>query len=399
MARAVPEADRAGPVSGSVTDDADRPPCPQGASERLVASISAAAATPIANATAAAITASAATSVQESLPQESSSQLSRTESAASIEDQDENFTGLMPRLRVTDPRRQSSSSDSSMLSMLRLLSRRNNSGSRNSTEAHNDQNSTTEAASAGAAAAAAGEGAQGGAEVRSSANVPPCARNLRIFQALHTFRLDWNWAQFQALQTLGISHASTETVRQLTLLPHLRELELTDSLYLEAAAFAGLAQLRLLHLTNCTFMSSIYFPPRPDWEGLAVLLTPLKQLEDLKLHAVLLNMRAAAGVIDEALCQVLPGTCAGQLRRLSVAAEGISDKTLRMIAKHCGELQALSLEHTGDVTEDGVSAALRSCVRLTELHLPSCEGVTDATLAVLVEACPQLSVLNISRWV
>jgi hypothetical protein len=85
------------------------------------------------------------------------------------------------------------------------------------------------------------------------------------------------------------------------------------------------------------------------------------------------------------------GWAAGcKLKGASPRSDISDDDVLAAIAAGLPLVRSLRLSFRADLTDTGVLAVARGCLRLTSLDLHKCLRVTDSALAQLVEGCPRL---------
>ncbi|GBG27509.1 F-box/LRR-repeat protein 20 [Hondaea fermentalgiana] len=119
---------------------------------------------------------------------------------------------------------------------------------------------------------------------------------------------------------------------------------------------------------------------------------PLTELKSSKLgHALKgLCLRNMPRVSASALEPVLTGRASGTLVKLDLAGcEGMRDRVLRIIGRHCAALESLSLAGCAEISSRGITAMCRVSPRgrpLRDLNLSGCRHVGDLALLALSDA-------------
>uniref|UniRef100_U9T9L0 F-box/LRR-repeat protein 15-like leucin rich repeat domain-containing protein n=1 Tax=Rhizophagus irregularis (strain DAOM 181602 / DAOM 197198 / MUCL 43194) TaxID=747089 RepID=U9T9L0_RHIID len=74
--------------------------------------------------------------------------------------------------------------------------------------------------------------------------------------------------------------------------------------------------------------------------------------------------------------------------------EYITDKSIEYIANSCPNLKKLGLICCNTITENVIVGLLRCCTQIETLLIPEC-NVSDKTMSVITECCPQLRALDV----
>uniref|UniRef100_U9TI30 RNI-like protein n=1 Tax=Rhizophagus irregularis (strain DAOM 181602 / DAOM 197198 / MUCL 43194) TaxID=747089 RepID=U9TI30_RHIID len=74
--------------------------------------------------------------------------------------------------------------------------------------------------------------------------------------------------------------------------------------------------------------------------------------------------------------------------------EYITNKSIEYIANSCPNLKKLGLICCNTITENAIVALLRCCTQIETLLIPEC-NVSDKTMSVITESCPQLRALDV----
>eukprot|EP00899_Mesostigma_viride_P000152 jgi/Mesvir1/10137/Mv06766-RA.1 len=108
-----------------------------------------------------------------------------------------------------------------------------------------------------------------------------------------------------------------------------------------------------------------------------------------------LDVRRCVGVTDEGL-EEIAGGCK-QLRHLAVSGcPDVGDFGVRCIAERCPNLRTLKVADT-EITDDSMRAVAAFCPELRQLDMSSCFRVVDAgTLVALARGCRELEHLDVS---
>ncbi|KYQ91377.1 hypothetical protein DLAC_08332 [Tieghemostelium lacteum] len=86
-----------------------------------------------------------------------------------------------------------------------------------------------------------------------------------------------------------------------------------------------------------------------------------------------------------------------KLENLEILDTYLNDKTLEELAPHIGNLTHLSLSHSYDFTDNGVSQVIGGCLKLIHLNISYLSKLTDTTAKAIVKNLHQLQYLNLSR--
>jgi len=74
--------------------------------------------------------------------------------------------------------------------------------------------------------------------------------------------------------------------------------------------------------------------------------------------------------------------------------KGITDETLKVVAERCPQLQILIVNQCSIITDVGIIAVTEKCPHLRTLDYSSCTNISDAALDAIATNCKQLEALG-----
>lgn len=86
------------------------------------------------------------------------------------------------------------------------------------------------------------------------------------------------------------------------------------------------------------------------------------------------------------------------LRDVGLSETRVTDIGISELTRCCNKLEALHLARCIYITNVGVGSIITHCKdRLTSLNLASCQSVSDQYVQILIEVCPKLACLDVSK--
>lgn len=111
-------------------------------------------------------------------------------------------------------------------------------------------------------------------------------------------------------------------------------------------------------------------------------------------HLLSLDLGGDSCPISDAGIKSLTQSCT-ELQAIDLDnCEYITDKSIEYIANSCPNLKKLGLICCNTITENAIVALLRCCTQIETLLIPEC-NVSDKTMSVITESCPQLRALDV----
>ncbi|PKC09963.1 RNI-like protein [Rhizophagus irregularis] len=111
-------------------------------------------------------------------------------------------------------------------------------------------------------------------------------------------------------------------------------------------------------------------------------------------HLLSLDLGGDSCPISDAGIKSLTQSCT-ELQAIDLDnCEYITDKSIEYIANSCPNLKKLGLICCNTITENAIVALLRCCTQIETLLIPEC-NVSDKTISVITESCPQLRALDV----
>ncbi|CAB4383803.1 unnamed protein product [Rhizophagus irregularis] len=111
-------------------------------------------------------------------------------------------------------------------------------------------------------------------------------------------------------------------------------------------------------------------------------------------HLLSLDLGGDSCSISDAGIKSLTQSCT-ELKAIDLDnCEYITDKSIEYIANSCPNLKKLGLICCNTITENAIVALLRCCTQIETLLIPEC-NVSDKTMSVITESCPQLRALDV----
>lgn len=93
------------------------------------------------------------------------------------------------------------------------------------------------------------------------------------------------------------------------------------------------------------------------------------------------------------IAQSMPG-----LRDVGLSETKVTDNGIADLTRSCVNLHALHLARCVNITDTGVESVITHCrAKITSLNLASCQSVSDECVKRLIELCPILSCLDVSK--
>ncbi|CAG8755855.1 uncharacterized protein OCT59_011729 [Rhizophagus irregularis] len=120
----------------------------------------------------------------------------------------------------------------------------------------------------------------------------------------------------------------------------------------------------------------------------------LKLLAKTYSHLLSLDLGGDSCHISDAGIKSLTQSCT-ELQAIDLDnCEYITDKSIEYIANSCPNLKKLGLICCNTITENVIVGLLRCCTQIETLLIPEC-NVSDKTMSVITECCPQLRALDV----
>ncbi|PKY27413.1 RNI-like protein, partial [Rhizophagus irregularis] len=111
-------------------------------------------------------------------------------------------------------------------------------------------------------------------------------------------------------------------------------------------------------------------------------------------HLLSLDLGGDSCPISDAGIKSLTKSCT-ELQAIDLDnCEYITDKSMEYIANSCPNLKKLGLICCNTITENVIVGLLRCCTQIETLLIPEC-NVSDKTMSVITESCPQLRALDV----
>jgi F-box-like/Leucine Rich repeat len=190
------------------------------------------------------------------------------------------------------------------------------------------------------------------------------------------------------LRELRLGHCRAVTRRSVRILavrcPRLEVLDLNciggirDSL-LEVIG-QNCPRLRELNIANARNVTD---------DGVAALAKGCSRLE-------LLDLSWCCKVTDWAISKIAASM--PRLREVGLSETRVTNLGIAELTRHCGALEALHLARCVRISNEGAESIMAHCAsRITTLNIASCHSVTDDCVERLIQVCPLLNCLDVSK--